>query len=362
MLLDHLLSTGLFIEDLMKTINFSPTIIRIVRVFRIGRVLRLVKSARGIRTLLFSLFVSLPALFNIALLLIMVMFIYSIIGMSFFADVPNHSGIDDVFNFKTFPNAMMTLFQITTTAGWNSVLDGLGHNPNCPGPDEDRKDERGRTVSCPGKTLAIAYLCSFLMISSFVIVNMYIAVILENFSQATEDVQQGLTQDDFDIFYEKWENYDTKARGFIQLDQVYDLLDEVDKPLGVKKPNTIKVATLQVPIREGDVVYCVDILDKVTRDFLGTLESEEMGNLSGPKEKAKEQREIISDTLRRQREHVAARTIVSFLRRAAGGEPFLRPTSPEPKASPQPSSPGESGDRRKDENVVEVTSDSQAVV
>lgn len=344
----------------MKTINFSPTIIRIVRVFRIGRVLRLVKSARGIRTLLFSLFVSLPALFNIALLLIMVMFIYSIIGMSFFADVPGFSGIDDVFNFKTFPNAMMTLFQITTTAGWNGVLDGLANNPNCPGPNEDRKDERGRPVSCPGTTLAIVYLCSFLVISSLVIVNMYIAVILENFSQATEDVQQGLTQDDFDIFYEKWENYDTKARGFIQLEQVYDLLDEVDKPLGVKKPNTIKVATLGVPIREGDVVYCVDLLDKVTRDFLGTLDAEELGNME-PKEKAKELREIISDTLRRQREHVAARAIARFLRIAREGKPFLRPSpQPEPKASPSASV--ESGEKRKDENVVEVTSDSQAVV
>jgi len=40
---------------------------------------------------------------------------------------------------------------------------------------------------------------------------MYIAVILENFSQATEDVELGLTQDDFDMFYEKWEHFDEKV-------------------------------------------------------------------------------------------------------------------------------------------------------
>ncbi len=31
---------------------------------------------------------------------------------------------------------------------------------------------------------------------------MYIAVILENFSQAREEVQQGLTDDDYDMYYE----------------------------------------------------------------------------------------------------------------------------------------------------------------
>jgi hypothetical protein len=69
----------------------SPTLLRVVRVFRVGRVLRLVKSAKGIRTLLFSLAVSMPALFNIGLLLFLVMFIFSIFGMSFFMHVKKTS-------------------------------------------------------------------------------------------------------------------------------------------------------------------------------------------------------------------------------------------------------------------------------
>ena len=56
-------------------------------------------------------------------------------------------------------------------------------------------------------------------ISFLVVINMYIAVILENFSQATEDVQQGLTQDDFDMYYEVWERFDEKATQYIPLDR-----------------------------------------------------------------------------------------------------------------------------------------------
>lgn len=55
-----------FIENVLSV---PPTILRVVRVIRVGRVLRLVKGARGIRTLLFALAISLPALVNIGLLL-----------------------------------------------------------------------------------------------------------------------------------------------------------------------------------------------------------------------------------------------------------------------------------------------------
>jgi len=91
----------------------SPTLLRVVRVFRVGRVLRLVKSAKGIRTLLFSLAVSMPALFNIGLLLVLVMFIYAIFGMSFFMHVKKTKGIDEVFNFETFLHSMIVLFQVS---------------------------------------------------------------------------------------------------------------------------------------------------------------------------------------------------------------------------------------------------------
>jgi len=88
--------------DMFSKLYVSPTLLRVVRVFRIGRILRLVKSAKGIRTLLFSLAVSMPALFNIGLLLFLIMFIYAIFGMSFFMHVRHTHGLDDIFNFEPF--------------------------------------------------------------------------------------------------------------------------------------------------------------------------------------------------------------------------------------------------------------------
>ena len=208
---------GLAISDIISSLMVSPTLLRVVRVFRIGRILRLVKSAKGIRTLLFSLAISLPALFNIGLLLFLVMFIYAIFGMSFFMHVKFTDGIDDIFNFQTFGNSMILLFQTSTSAGWDGVLSGL-MNDEPPGCNDTASDIRPNG-DCGNTRLAIIYLVTYLVISFLVVINMYIAVILENFSQATEDVQQGLTQDDFDMYYEVWERFDEKATQYIPLDR-----------------------------------------------------------------------------------------------------------------------------------------------
>ena len=172
---------GLFLADIIKQYFVSPTLLRVVRIFRIGRILRLVKSAKGIRTLLFSLAVSMPALINIGLLLFLVMFIFAIFGMSFFMHVKHTYGIDDLFNFETFFQSMISLFQISTSAGWDGVLAGLMNDkePDC---NRNATDDKPNG-DCGNSGLAIVYLCSYLIMSFLVVVNMYIAVILENFSQ-----------------------------------------------------------------------------------------------------------------------------------------------------------------------------------
>ncbi|CAF4384270.1 unnamed protein product, partial [Rotaria sordida] len=65
---------GQTLGEVMAKYFVNPTLLRVVRVARVGRILRLVKGAKGIRTLLFALAVSLPALFNIGLLLFLIMF------------------------------------------------------------------------------------------------------------------------------------------------------------------------------------------------------------------------------------------------------------------------------------------------
>ena len=294
--------------DFITKYFVSPTLLRVVRVFRVGRVLRLVKSAKGIRTLLFSLAVSLPALFNIGLLLFLVMFIYAIFGMSFFMHTAHTQGIDDMFNFETFGRSMIILFQISTSAGWNSVLGGLMNDtpPDC---DPTPKPPEKPNGDCGNAALGIFYLVTYLVISFLVVINMYIAVILENFSQATEDVQQGLTQDDFDMYYEIWERFDEEATEYIPLEKLTDFCDSLEEPLRIAQPNHYRLVFLDITICEGDKIHCLDILDALTKNFLGTAgdPSADIGEIKKAPDRA--DYVPVSSLLRRQREQFCARVI-----------------------------------------------------
>ena len=115
--------------------------------------------------------------------------------------------------------------------------------------------------------MGIAYLLSYLVISFLIVINMYIAVILENYSQATEDVQEGLTDDDYDMYYEIWQQFDPEGTQYIRYDQLPDFLDVLEPPLQIHKPNKYKIVSMDMPICRGDKMYCVDILDALTRDF-----------------------------------------------------------------------------------------------
>ena len=291
----------------MDSLPVSPTLLRVIRVFRVGRVLRLVKSAKGIRTLLFSLAVSLPALFNIGLLLFLVMFIYSIFGMSFFMNVKHTAGIDDMFNFETFGRSMIVLFQISTSAGWDSVLKGLMNDkpPDCNMTSTELKPNG----DCGNATMGVIFLVTYLVISFLVVINMYIAVILENFSQATEDVQQGLTQDDFDMYYEIWERFDEEATQYIPLARMCEFVNDLEEPLQIPEPNYFKLVTMDINICKGDMVHCVDILDALTKNFLGTG-GDAAGDLGDIKKGPdRPNYEVISSTLRRQREIICAKAV-----------------------------------------------------
>ncbi|GIY82803.1 hypothetical protein CDAR_608842 [Caerostris darwini] len=308
---------GVVLKDLIEKYFVSPTLLRVVRVVKVGRVLRLVKGARGIRTLLFALAMSLPALFNICLLLFLVMFIYAIFGMSFFKTVKHRYGIDENFNFETFGQSIILLFQMSTSAGWDGVLAGIMDDTDCDPPDPDADDPG----DCGSKGIAVAYLVTYLIISFLIIINMYIAVILENYSQATEDVQEGLTADDYDMYYEIWQKFDPDGTQFIKYEYLTDFLDALEEPLQIPKPNKYKIISMDIPICKGDLIYCVDILDALTKDFFARKghvidDSADIGDVVPIKDRGG--LEAVSGTIFRQREQYAARVIQQAWHRYKG--------------------------------------------
>jgi voltage-gated sodium channel type II alpha len=197
---------------------------------------------------------------------------------------------------------------MSTSAGWDGVLDGIINEDDCDPPDNDR----GYPGNCGNATIGITFLLSYLVISFLIVINMYIAVILENYSQATEDVQEGLTDDDYDMYYEIWQQFDPDGSQYIRYDQLSEFLDVLEPPLQIHKPNKYKIISMDIPICRGDMMFCVDILDALTKDFFARKGNpiEETGDFEGVNTRPDEiGYEPVSSTLWRQREEYCARLI-----------------------------------------------------
>jgi len=122
-------------------------------------------------------------------------------------------------------------------------------------------------------------------------------------------VQQGLTQDDFDMYYETWEKFDEAATQYIPLSALSEFVDALEEPLRLPAPNLYKLVSLNIPICENERVHCVDILDALTKNFLGTVgdTSGELGDIKKGPDRI--DYNPVTTTLERQREMFVARLI-----------------------------------------------------
>lgn len=110
---------GIFLS-LFSTLTIKGAI-TIIRAFRILRIVRLIKSARSLNIMFTTFIVSLPALLNVGGLLLLILYLYSILGMELFGDVMRNGKFNDSMNFETFSNAFFTLCAVATSDSWNLI-------------------------------------------------------------------------------------------------------------------------------------------------------------------------------------------------------------------------------------------------
>ena len=120
--------------------------------------------------------------------------------MSLFGHVKQQGALNDMINFETFGCSMQLLFRLMTSAGWNDVLEALMVQP----PDCDPKYRNMLHGNCGSPLIAVTYFTTFIIINYMIVINMYIAIILENFNQAHQEEEIGIVEDDLEMFYIIW--------------------------------------------------------------------------------------------------------------------------------------------------------------
>ncbi|XP_026220907.1 sodium channel protein type 4 subunit alpha B-like isoform X2 [Anabas testudineus] len=301
---------GIFMADILEKYLISPGLLPVFRLARVCRILHLFRFTREIRKLLMAFVMSLPALFNICFLLFLLMFTYSIFGMLNFAYVKKEAMINDIFNFETFGNSITCMFVITTSAGWDGVLVPFLNTP----PDCDPDIENpGSTIrgNCVSPAVGIIFCTSYILLCLLLVLHLYIVVFLETFKAYNTEQ---LSDDDLQMFYKTWKDFDPDTSKVIKYSQLSHLCDRLQEPLRIPKPNSIKLAHMDLPLLPGDTIHYLDILMALTaqvfddpgeRDALKARMEENFQTKSSSKESC----EPVSSTLRRKREEVAATVI-----------------------------------------------------
>jgi voltage-gated sodium channel len=127
----------------------------IARLARLLRALHLVSALPELRLIVSTMLRSLPSLGNVTLLLGLILYVYAVVGVHLF-------GAADPAHWASLPRAMLTLFEILTLEGWVDLMDAS-------------------TAATPW---AWVYYVSFVVLAVFVVVNLFIAIVINNLEAA----------------------------------------------------------------------------------------------------------------------------------------------------------------------------------
>ncbi|KAM8839377.1 voltage-dependent R-type calcium channel subunit alpha-1E [Synchiropus picturatus] len=254
----------------VNTINMS-----FLKLFRTARLIKLLRQGYTIRILLWTFVQSFKALPYVCLLIAMLFFIYAIIGMQVFGNIRlnDETHINQHNNFKTFFSALMLLFRSATGESWQEIMLSCLSGQECE-PDPSiapltlSPDHEG---GC-GTDFAYCYFVSFIFFSSFLMLNLFVAVIMDNFEYLTRD-SSILGPHHLDEFVRIWGEYDRLACGRIHYTAMYEMLTHMSPPLGLGKKCPAKIAykrlvLMNMPVDEDMSVHFTSTLMSLIRTAL----------------------------------------------------------------------------------------------
>ena len=208
----------------------TPFATSIFRLLRIGRIFRIIKRARNLQKLFQTLIFSLPSLWNIGSLLFVVFYVYAVSGVYLFGNkadqtLTTENSIDSLrANFNTIFSSLLTLFRVATGDGWEVVKNNILFQ--CQNGMILRS-----TTGCNEYVVSL-YFISFYIVGASVFLQLFLAVILENFGTATE-------QDSHREIFEKilkwrktWQEFDPNATSAIPASIVEYFFGIADPPFG----------------------------------------------------------------------------------------------------------------------------------
>lgn len=166
-----------FFKDGWNVFDFTVVVVSLLpaagpiatlaRVARLLRVARLISAFPVLRLIIETMLRSIPSLFHVLVLMSLLLYIYGVLGYHLFSQIdPAHWG--------SLGRSLLTLFQILTLENWSEI--------------------QGNVMAA--KPHAWIYFLSFIVIAVFVVVNLFIAVVINNLQEVKAEEAHGGTGPD----------------------------------------------------------------------------------------------------------------------------------------------------------------------
>ena len=137
----------------------------IARMARLLRLLRLVSAVPELRLIVATLVRSIPGMLHIVVLMSLMVYVYAIIGWQLFHE-------HDPEHWRNLGIALLSLFRVVTLEDWTDIMyKAMEYHP-----------------------LTWMYFVSFVVFGTFVVINLFIAVVINNLDEAKQERLRHLEQ------------------------------------------------------------------------------------------------------------------------------------------------------------------------
>merc|ERR1712130_985142 len=179
--------------------------ISVLRLFRAFRVFRLFKRVPSLKHIIEGVFASIPGVANAFVVLTILMGIWSIMGVEFFRKISPQE-------FGTFMKSMFTMWQVMSMDSWASQI--------------------GRNIIYGSRMpIAALYFISYLFVAGIVMTNVIVAILLENYLNATREKDATDEDDNNNNDHKDVQNECGKEKKYIKL---------ISQALSKKKINSLQ--------------------------------------------------------------------------------------------------------------------------
>jgi hypothetical protein len=252
-----------------------------MRVFRVARIFRLIPKMKGLRTLFQTLLYSLPALSNVGSVLFLFFFIFAVMGMNLFGKIKYTTGeINRYANFEEFHYALLTLFRMSTGEAWNGLMHDCMIVRECvlykdptTGVESyldladktwfDAEEDSFTNQCTPHPIGAILFFCFFVILCAFVMLNLVIAVILDNFQSNSQNEEIPVSKEHMTRFTEVWQQLDPYATYYISASKLQFIVQALEPPLGIlgmekkrgKSDTQQIIMSVDIPNHDGNIHF-----------------------------------------------------------------------------------------------------------